>query len=299
MINIALIKEFLCLEKHTQVIDLIEQVVGASLKHFIIIKNEKSVIYIPRNIKQKLPVLSAHTDTVFKNKPTQLSLQIKHGIMSNKNKEGLGADDRAGCYFLSQVMKSNPKDFIFAFFDEEEGGCKGSRDFEATGIKNYVKVWVGFDRKGNKDIATYRVDNKTLTAAIEADYFKGFKKEWGSSTDVAVLARETKIACMNFSVGFRNEHTSGETLSLQVLDNTFSLIQPLIDLPLEQYEQEVVPITYSYSRDRSLPYSNNYGEVYFTTYYCNKCYREYEINEKYKNECCGQAMKRINPGGYI
>jgi len=306
MINISLIKKFLCLETHNDVIDLVDSITKTVSKHFIVLRNKQSTIYIPKTISKPLPALCAHTDTVFEKKPTTLSLQIKHGVISNKNKEGIGGDDRAGCYFLSQVMKTNPKDFIFCFFDEEETGCKGARAFQSKGIKQYVKLWVGFDRKSNGDIATYRVDNKELTKAMNADYFPGYKKAWGSSTDVAVLARETKIACINFSIGFLNEHTSTETLSLQALDNTFTLVEPLLNLPLKQYEEEVVIVKpYNYGGyNRSYPYDNydaynhNYNTYVYDTYYCPICKREYEMNEKFQNFCCGKRMIRLDSGGY-
>lgn len=315
MVGINLVKSFLFQETHQDVINLIETTIKTKiLSNFLILRNKKSTIYIPRNLKGTVPALCAHTDTVFNIKPTKETIKTEKGIITSLSKShGIGADDRAGCYIISQVMINNPSDFIFCLFDEEETGCRGSNDFQKEAIKDYVKIWIGFDRKGNSDVATYNQNNKKLVKMMKKNYFIGFKKQWGSTTDVAILSRATNIACLNFSIGYYSEHTPSEKLVLKELQNTFSVIEPLANLEDDKYP---VNDKYVYSYTPSKTTKNNtknknYDDYYDyyddfgyganlkhivrmpTTYYCSTCKREFFPGERAFSRCCGNVMERI------
>ena len=124
-----LIEELIAFYKamnHQQVIDLIEA--GIDKDNFVILENKYFRVWIPKNIKGPEPLLCAHSDTVFINLPN--SITHKKGKLYCTDKSiGLGADDRNGCWLLSQMMKQRPIDFIFALFDMEEQGCLGSLSF--------------------------------------------------------------------------------------------------------------------------------------------------------------------------
>jgi len=189
---------------HSDVIKLIEQDVDFKFK---IIKDKYYKIYIPYKLEKPVPMLCVHSDTVFQHSPSSFS--IKKNRLSCKNKGiGLGADDRNGCYLLHQMMLNRPQDFIFAVFDLEELGCLGSRSLNLYPIKDLVSIFIGLDRKGSNEIALYGSESEELLKLL--DTFPNYHTDFGSITDVAVLAEESNICCFNLSVGFYNQHSSKE-----------------------------------------------------------------------------------------
>ena len=190
---------------HSDVIKLIEE--NVDLSKFKILEDKYYKIYIPEGITKPVPLLSAHTDTVFSHIPESFS--IKKGRLSCKNKGiGLGADDRNGCYLMHNLMLSRPQDFIFAVFDLEELGCKGSKSFNMYPIQGLVSVLIGLDRKGSNEFALYGYESEELLSVL--DTFPGYHTDFGSITDVMVLAEESNICCFNLSVGYYKQHFERE-----------------------------------------------------------------------------------------
>ena len=298
MINIDTLYSLLLCKTHEEVIEYIEKHINVN--RFINLKTKEYSVYIPKNLKGSVPALVAHTDVVQQVKSKKDLGRKKHILYNNQKDCGLGADDRAGCYVLLRTIMSNPNDFIFCFFDLEETGGFGSRSFGGEMIKNYVSLWVGFDRCGDNNIATYSNDNENLLEAINNNLFDGYKQTMGSFTDVATLAENTQIACINFSVGFMKEHTNNETLNLKTLSNIFSVI-PMLKTMTTPYVVDIESFTYG----RAYDYRDDYfgGRDYFNDYpkyigYSDKEDDSYEWDEYYICSNCGDEffeVEVVNP----
>jgi len=184
-------------------------------------------------------LLSSHLDLVSDVPPKEVIEQ--GGILVGLDKRGrrtiLGGDDRAGVWIMSQLMGQG-LDYAYAFFEDEEKGCVGSQ----MAIKNFdfsrYNCFVGLDRRGSKDIATYGYDNKGLIRIFEK---RGYKQAIGSVTDVAKLSAATGIACVNLSVGFNNEHSPREYIDMKATIRTLEVLSDgelLNELKKNRFEVE-------------------------------------------------------------
>jgi hypothetical protein len=195
---------------------------------------------VPKNTTGKLPVLMAHTDTVVKN-PTAETLEFDPKTKKFFSAHGLGADDRAGCWAINQVMLEHPTKFAFCIFDKEESGCLGSKAFvlgkEFQALDKIASAYISIDRKrehsGGKSVASYGYDSKELFDAVKKA--TGRPEVSGSVTDCRQLSGKSydmtdgsKVACLNFSCGYQFEHTARECLYLPELHETVADIKKLI-----------------------------------------------------------------------
>lgn len=215
---------------HKDVIKLVEK--NIDLKQFKIIENKYYKVYIPRNLKKPLPMLSAHTDTVFPLAPENFSM--RKGRLACKDKGiGLGADDRNGCYLVHQLMLKKPQDFIFALFDLEEGGCVGSHSFNMFAIQENISVLIGLDRQCSNEFALYGFENDELLNLLHT--FPNYHVEFGSTTDVAVLAEQSNLCCFNLSVGFYKQHREKEFTLVRDVERAEKF---LLNLPKEFWNKQ-------------------------------------------------------------
>ena len=210
---------------HSDVIELIEK--GVDVKKYKILENKYYKVYVPNKLNKPVPVLVAHSDTVFPHIPD--SFRIKKGRLSCKKKGiGLGADDRNGCYLLHRIMLQRPKDFIFAVFDLEELGCLGSRSFNLFPIQELVSVFIGLDRKGSNEFALYGFESEEMLSLL--DTFPNYHTDFGSITDVMLLAQNSNICCFNLSVGYYKQHSEREFTIIRDVERAEKF---LLNLPIE------------------------------------------------------------------
>jgi len=183
-------------------------------------------IFIPKILNNDLsPFLCSHIDIVSNSAPKKLL--IDNNIVTSKNGI-LGADDTSGVWIMLNLMKENPNDFIFGFFDKEEVGTIGSRRFIKSSnfdiLLEKISFWLGLDRRGYNDMVTYRQENQKIIDVFEE---LGYKYKFGSFSDVTILAKMSDISCINLSVGYNMEHTSFESLNLNYMKNTLNRIKQL------------------------------------------------------------------------
>ena len=237
---------------HTDVTKLIEQ--DVDLKKFKILESKYYKIYIPNNLKKPVPMLCAHSDTVFSHIPS--SFRISKGKLSCKNKGvGLGADDRNGCYLLHQMMRQKPDDFIFAVFDLEELGCMGSRSFNLFPIQELISLFIGLDRKGSNEFALYGYENEELLSILEK--FPNYHTDFGSITDVAILAESSDICCFNLSTGFYKQHSNKE---FTIVSDVLRSEKFLLNLPREFWGKQFMADYLFF--DESMPEYDHYYDSY-------------------------------------
>ena len=186
------------------------------------IDNNELFLYAKGNI----PILLiAHLDTVFSKPPSQVFYNKEAKIIFST--EGGIGDDRAGVYAVLKIISDNYKPHILFTCGEEIGG-QGARAFVkkySSPMKN-LKYIIELDRQGEKDCVFYDCDNKDFTKYIE-DF--DFLTNWGTFTDISIICPKWKIAGVNLSIGYFNEHTTQEILLLDFLGNTITKVKNLLE----------------------------------------------------------------------
>ena len=172
-----------------------------------------------------IPVaLVAHLDTVFPSAPKNIFYdRVKNVLWSP---EGLGADDRTGVYSIIQIIKSGLLPTIILTMDEEKG-CLGAEQLVLDHPKpiTNLKYIIELDRRGDKDCVFYNCYNPEFEKYIE-DF--GFITNYGTFSDISVICPKWKIAGVNLSVGYHNEHSYIELLNINQMFNTITKVQNML-----------------------------------------------------------------------
>lgn len=152
-------------------------------------------------------LLIAHLDTVHKQLPSVVCSSPDSRILMAP--EGVGGDDRAGVYIVLELLKKFKCHVLFCE-DEEIGGI-GAQLFVESGISPIVNYIVELDRRGKDDAVFYGCDNPEFTQFI-CSY--GFREEYGSFSDISVIAPALGIAAVNLSSGYYCAHTRHEYIDM-------------------------------------------------------------------------------------
>ena len=168
--------------------------------------------------------LVAHLDTVFKQPPQRIFYDKEKNVMWSP--EGLGADDRAGVFAIVQILKSGLRPTIILTTDEEKGGFGVSTLVQhikkpPTDLKYIIEL----DRQGSIDCVFYNCLNKDFERYVESF---GFVSDFGSFSDISILCPSWKVAGVNLSIGYYDEHTKSETLYIGHMFNTINKVKNMI-----------------------------------------------------------------------
>ena len=178
-----------------------------------------------------LPIcLVAHMDTVFSHYP-----QKNDFFYDNKKKvlwspHGTGFDDRAGIYAIIHIIGSiNDGSYpSIIFTDKEEVGGIGAyeliKDFPQCPFDD-CRCIIELDRANEKDCVFYNCDNHDFERFISR---YGFKYEFGSFSDISIIAPSWGIAAVNLSIGYEDEHTSSERLHTDWCEKTIKKVQKIL-----------------------------------------------------------------------
>ena len=191
-----------------------------------------NAVYVPAT-RSDAVLLIAHTDTVWYGANIQLK-QVGDIITSATNGIGIGADDRAGVAALWSLRSSG---HALLLVPEEESGCQGSGWIakHAPHILARHNYMIQFDRRGGLDLVTYDCDNPAFDDYLIGN-LQGYAMAAGSFSDIAVLAPVAGIAAVNISIGFRAEHTGGESLNLAEWRNTVESVRGMIAEECPRFE---------------------------------------------------------------
>ncbi len=177
-------------------------------------------------------MLLAHLDTVHKETVKQICATSDGDVLMSP--QGIGGDDRCGVYALVTVYKSAAKKPWLLFTCDEEIGGVGAGKFCAAHAKgklpeelDELKMLIEIDRKGSKDAVYYDCGNDDFEKYITS---KGFKTEFGSFSDISLVAPELGVAAVNLSSGYYNAHTPHEYIIKSELNAT---ILKLIEMVAE------------------------------------------------------------------
>lgn len=182
-------------------------------------------------VRGEAPVmLLAHLDTVHKEQVRQICKSKDGNILMSP--QGIGGDDRCGVYALLTVYeKSEKKPWLLFTCDEEIGGvgaqefCKQSRNGNLPNELSELKMLIEIDRKGDKDAVYYDCGNADFEEYITG---KGFKTEFGSFSDISLVAPELGVAAVNLSSGYYNAHTLHEYIDCRQLNATIEKVIEII-----------------------------------------------------------------------
>ena len=205
-------------------------------------------------VKGKAPILLvAHMDTVHKERVQHICKSKGGKILMSP--QGIGGDDRCGIYALNAVYaRAEVKPWLLFTCDEEIGGY-GAKDFakdyhmaDLPKELDFLKCIVEIDRKGKNDAVYYDCGNEEFEDYITS---KGFVTNWGSFSDISLIAPELGVAAVNLSSGYYNAHTLYEYIDRQELNNTIGKVLSIVndsvnkDFPVYEY----IESKYSYDYD--------------------------------------------------
>ena len=237
-------------------------------QRYEIVYNAKDFIYAVGDI----PVaLVAHMDTVFDKPADDVFYDREKTIMWSP--QGLGADDRAGIFAIIKVLQSGLKPSIILTTDEEKGGL-GAEEFikQFPEPKSQINYLIQLDRRGSNDCVFYDCDNENFVKYVENF---GFAENFGSFSDISVICPEWRIAGVNLSVGYLNEHNYIETLNTTHLLQTISKVKRMLSadiIPSFEYIPCVYSGYYKYMRDFDW-----FDKEEYVCRGCGKKFSEYEI----------------------
>lgn len=196
--------------------------------------------------KGDVPVLLvAHMDTVHKEKCTEI-VELDGKISSP---QGIGGDDRCGIFIIMNLVRKHHCSVLLCE-DEERGGI-GADKFTRTEYINDLDVnyMIEFDRKGNNDAVFYSCANEEFTNFVLD--FTGFKKQYGSFSDISKLGPASGLCAVNLSSGYYQPHTVNEYVIHDDMMSTIAAANALITTECEKpFEyQLLIPKQFSFFDD--------------------------------------------------
>lgn len=169
--------------------------------------------------------LCAHVDTVFPILPQEFYYDYKKKTLWSP--DGMGADDRAGIYAIIQLIEAGFRPHIIFTNLEEIGGVGADALIKAYPICPFLcKAIIQLDRHGKQDAVFYQCDNKKFKKII-CSY--SFKENYGTFTDISIIAPAWKIAAVNLSIGYYNEHSEIELLKCNELEWTIKKVTKILE----------------------------------------------------------------------
>ena len=223
-------------------------------------------------------LLTAHMDIVKLNPLKELIIE-KHDtktILSAPKDQYVSGDDRCGCYIILSVLESGKRPYILFCEDEEQGSVGATKfiDDKAkikpdTLLKN-VSYILEIDRRNANDIIYYDCGNEEFQKYIETNLKSfGYKKNYGSCSDISTLSPYLDIASCNISCGYYNEHYYDHYIVWEEMVNCFKAVMYLLSLKCDKLF--------------------DYQEVKYDSYYGFDSY----LNKKYTSKLSGYVTMEI------
>ena len=269
----------LCHLSERGVLSLVRDVLSQRYEHDKIVATP-SFVYAFGDI----PVaLVAHADTVFRIPPALDNFFYDQDRDVIWNPDGMGADDRAGVFAIIQLLKRFRLKPHVIITTGEESGCIGAGKLIAHMVqfKEPLKFMIQLDRRNRKDAVYYDCNNPEFEKFITPF---GFKTEWGTFTDISVLAPVWGVAAVNLSVGYEDEHHEIERLHVDWLYETIDKVAKILWYVKDHPEME------------EFKYIPAYGGSYFGNGYYNYVYSDGLWD--YYDEVDGEYKPSKTPPGF-
>lgn len=206
----------------------------------------------------KIPVLLvAHLDTVHESVPS--SIVYNTGTQAISSPNGIGGDDRCGVYMILEIVKKYNCSVLFCE-DEEVGGI-GADKFTMTKLASDLNFnyMIEFDRKGKNDAVFYDCDNPEFEAFITKEFFK---TNWGTFSDISILAPHFKCAAVNLSCGYYQAHTKDEYVVWPEMEKCIEEACKILERTTEDDKFEYIEAVYANSFMRGFSSYTYNGEFY-------------------------------------
>jgi hypothetical protein len=165
-------------------------------------------------------LFSSHVDTVHKKEGKQ-ALFLKSGILTSDG-SCLGADDTAGIWLMTEMVKADVPG-LYVIHHGEESGCIGSSAIaaESPEVLNGIDIAIAFDRMGYADIITHQMWRRTasdafarsLATELGGSYAPSDEGAYTDTNEYSHIVPE----CTNISVGYLNQHTGRESQDVTFL----------------------------------------------------------------------------------
>lgn len=189
-----------------------------------------------------IPVaLIAHMDTVFPDH-TREKMEIYYDQAKQVlwSPDGLGTDDRAGIWIVLQILKSGYRPHIIFTCNEELGGEGALALANKKCPFKDLKYIIELDRMGAEDCVFYDCDNLDFIDFIEK---YGFEEDVGTFTDISFLCPRWKVAGVNLSVGYLDEHTLQERLFFYWTKQTLIKVKNMLETADKAPYFKFIPLT--------------------------------------------------------
>lgn len=167
------------------------------------------------------PVLwSCHTDTVHRDGGSQMVV-VRDGfamLPKDSTSNCLGADDTAGVWVMSEMIRAK-RPGLYVFHRAEEIGGVGSSHIASRnpGLVDGIACAIALDRRGTGDVITHQGGRccsdafaKALAASLGGSYAPSSQGIFTDTANYVDLIGE----CTNLSVGYSNEHKATECLDI-------------------------------------------------------------------------------------
>ena len=213
--------------------------------------------------------LVAHLDTVFPEPPTEIFYDKDKNVMWGNN--GLGADDRAGIYAIVQLIKRGLRPTVILTTDEEKGAIGAYKVIsELYKPLTDLKYIIQLDRRNSVDCVFYDCDNPEFEEYVESF---GFVTAFGTFSDISVICPIWRIAGVNLSIGYIDEHSYMERLYIGHMLATIDKVEKMLRDANNANEFKYI------AKKRFGKYSVAYGDELYGSYWyedegmcqCGKC----------------------------
>ena len=215
-------------------------------RNAMISRDKKGNLYITKGKAKTYPCLCAHLDQVQKTHALDFEVCCSGDILFGYSKtfksyQGLGADDKNGCWVCLNCLKKYDAIKV-VFFVEEETGCHGSQKAILSFFDDCRYV-LQIDRKNGGDFITNiggwtPLCSQEFIDAVQPEKF-GYKEETGMLTDVEVLKDNgLKVSAANLSCGYYNPHTDQEFTLWSELKNCLSFVEHIIETCQNVYQHD-------------------------------------------------------------
>lgn len=225
-------------------------------------------------------LLVAHLDTVHKSLPTYIYYNAKKGAFYSP--VGIGGDDRCGVYMILEIVKKFNCSVLFC--EDEESGGLGAKKFIETDLAkglafNYI---IELDRKGSNDAVFYDCDNEEFEEFITKEFYQS---DWGTFSDISIIAPFLECAAVNLSCGYYNAHTVEEYVVLSEMEASIEAVCKLLERTTENDKFEYVErvSTFSYGNWGNY-FAQKYGNGYPTYMYDIEEYEEHPEYTEYVHQ---------------
>lgn len=223
-------------------------------------------LYVTKGMTDKYPCIVAHMDQVQEIHSKDFRVIENDEIMfgyspSNKQMEGLGADDKVGIWIALCCLKSE-ENLKCVFFVGEEVGCVGSSRCDMAFFNDCMYV-LQCDRKGRNDFITnagyVELCSDEFVQDAGLDLF-GYEEEHGLMTDVMTLKENgLKVSAANMSCGYYEPHTSHEFIVISDVVWCLEFVRNILRNCTRTYPHEAEVDIYGYGRYGGYPYGGFYG----------------------------------------